>query len=91
MTFDPERSKTMQNVELEITEDNRLILTVNLNEEISFTTQNRSIRIASTEGNLQLWKDGQPHPKNIRVNLNVFRSLTEAEKKEAEKARRSFF
>jgi len=76
----------MQNVELEITEDNRLILTVDLNQEVRYTARAQSMRIASTEGNLQLWKDGKPHPKNIRLNLNVFRSLTEAEKKEAEKA-----
>ena len=81
----------MQNVELEITDDNQLILRVDLNQEAGFTRRFQSMRVATTEGNLQLWKDGQPHPKNIRVNLNIFRSLTEAEKKEAERARRSYF
>lgn len=80
----------MENVELEITEDNRLILTVDLSQEVGFTRLAQSIRIASTGGNLQLWENGKPHPKNIRVNLNVFRSLTETEKKEAERVRRGY-
>lgn len=78
----------MQNVKVKITRTNRLILTVDLTKEVGWTTQARSIRIATTEGNLQLWKDGKPHPKNIRLNLNVFRSLTEEEKKEAERTGR---
>jgi hypothetical protein len=81
----------MQNVELEITEDNHLVLRVDLNQEVSFTGRAKSMRIASTGGNLQLWKDGKPHPKGVRVNLNVFRSLTEEEKAQAEKARRSYY
>lgn len=78
----------MQNVEVKITRNNRLVLTVDLNKETGWTTHARSIRIASTEGNLQLWKNGKPHPKGIRLNLNVFRSLTEAEREEADRTGR---
>ncbi len=71
----------MQNVELQITDDNRLVLTVDLTKEVGWTRGQRSIRVASTEGNLQLWQDSKPHPKGIRVNLNVFRPATREERR----------
>ncbi len=78
----------MQNCEISI-EDNILTLKIDLDAEHGFTEHLRSVRVGSTEGNIQLWQDGKPHPKNIRVNCNVFRSLTKDEKKKAEELRRS--
>lgn len=71
----------MDNLKLEITPDDILVMKVDLKKDVGPTRYGNSIRISSSQGNLQLWKDGQPHPRNIRVNLNVFRSLTEEDKK----------
>lgn len=81
----------MQNLDVEITSDDILIMKVDLKKESGFTQRNNSIRISSTEGNLQLWRDGQPHPRSVRVNLNVFRSLTDSERKEADLKRGRFY
>jgi hypothetical protein len=72
----------MENLEIEITPDDILIMKIDLKKDLSFTRRRRSVRISSTEGNCQLWRDGQPHPKKIRLNLNVFRSLTREELQE---------
>lgn len=69
----------MQNIEVTV-EDNILHLKIDLGEEHGFTEALRSVRIGSTEGNIQLWVDGKPHPNNVRVNCNVFRGLTDEEK-----------
>lgn len=71
----------MDNLELEITPDDILIMKVDLKRDVGLTRYRNSVRISSSAGNLQLWKDGRPHPRNIRVNLNVFRSLTKEDKK----------
>lgn len=76
----------MQNIELEVTDDNKLILVVDLDTDIAYTRSHRSVRIASSEGNLQIWADGKPHPRGIKVNLNVFRILTQEEKAAVRKA-----
>jgi hypothetical protein len=78
----------MENVELEIQGDT-LILRVDLTKECGFTGGGKSVRIGSSEGNVQLWVDGKPHPDKIRFNLNVFRSLKPEEQKAAEEHRRS--
>jgi hypothetical protein len=77
----------MENCELEI-QDNILLLRVDLSKECGFTGGGKSIRIGSSEGNVQLWVDGKPHPEKIRFNLNVFRSLKPEEEKAAEQYRR---
>jgi len=79
----------MQNIELEVTHDNKLILMVDLDTDIAYTRSYRSVRVASTEGNLQIWHKGRPHPRGIKVNLNVFRGLTKEEKAEVAKARKA--
>ena len=76
----------MQNIELEVTDDNKLILMVDLETDIAYTRSHRSMRIASTEGNLQIWHNGKPHPSGIKVNLNVFRVLDQEEKAAVRKA-----
>ena len=77
----------MQNIEIQITPDDVLLLRVNLQENQGFTTSNRSVRVASTEGNILLWKDGKPHPLGVKLNLNVFRNFTAEEKAEAVKGK----
>ena len=79
----------MTNIGLEITDDDFLVLVINLNEGIQFTRSNRSIMIGSTQGNLLLWNNGKPDPRNIRVNCSVFRGLTVQEKKQVAEARKS--
>jgi len=70
----------MENLEFEITPDDILIIKADLKKECGPTRYDKSIRIASSEGNVLLWKDGQPHPRKIRLNLNIFRPLTANEK-----------
>jgi len=74
----------MENIEMTL-DGEVLVLRVDLSKDQHCTTRNRSMRIASTEGNLPIWQDGRPHPKQIRVNLNVWRPLTWEEKKSVEK------
>jgi hypothetical protein len=69
----------MDNIELSLSDDDVLTIVVDLKRAIGWTKNRTSVRIASTQGNLQLWRDGKPHPQRIRVNLNVFRPLTRAE------------
>jgi hypothetical protein len=83
---DTPTEEPMENIQIRITDENLLILTVDLNKECGPTQSRRSIRIASTEGNLALWKDGAPLPNNVRVNCNILRSLT-AEEKQAKQER----
>jgi hypothetical protein len=78
----------MQNVEIQITDDNRLILTVDLSQQFGVTKGGASVRIGSSEGNCRLWVNGKPHPEGVFFNLNVCRPLT-AEQKKAR--RREFF
>ncbi|MEI7451195.1 MAG: hypothetical protein WCJ75_16415 [Desulfomonile sp.] len=79
----------MNNIELEITDDDVLVLRIDLKQEIQFTKSNRSIMIGSTQGNLLLWHEGRPDPRNIRVNCSVFRGLTIQEKRQVAEARKS--
>ena len=76
----------MQNIEISV-EDNILVMRVDLAVEHGFTEAMRSVRIGSTEGNIQLWVDGKPHPNNVRVNCNVFRSLSDEEKAQVKLSR----
>jgi len=70
----------MENLEFHISDDDILTIRCDLKKECGFTRYGRSVRVASSGGNCVLWKDGQPHPKKIRVNLNLFRPLTANEK-----------
>jgi len=72
----------MKNVTLEISEDLILTLRIDLKKSFDLTRAGRSVVVASTQGNQPLWYNGQPLPNRIRLNLNVFRSLTEEEYEE---------
>ena len=76
----------MENVKISI-EGNRLSIEIDLEHQGSFTRQFKSRRIATTGGNLHLWRDGEPLPDNTRLNLNLVRSLREDERQEAEQMR----
>jgi len=77
----------MENIDMMLDGDT-LVLKIDLSKDLHCTAEYKSMRIASTEGNLPIWQDGKPHPKQIRVNLNVWRPLTWQEKEAAEKERR---
>ena len=66
----------MRNVELSI-EGDILTLRVDLSQECGLTKSERSVCVATTDGNLQIWADGSP--RNERVNLNVFRPISKEE------------
>ncbi len=70
----------MENFEVSITDDDKLVLVVDLKREVGYTKYNRSVRIATSKGNINLWQDGKLRPE--KFNLNVFRSLTTKEKRE---------
>jgi hypothetical protein len=75
----------MDNIELSLSDDDVLTIVVDVKKAIGWTKNRTSVRIASTQGNLQLWKDGRPHPERPRMNLNIFRPLTAAEEQERTK------
>jgi hypothetical protein len=68
-------------------EGDKLIVEMDLSRDLKFTQNHRSILIAGTGGNLQLWQDGKPHPKGIRLNLSCFRPLTDEEKERVKEER----
>lgn len=70
----------MHNISLSISDDLKLTVVIDLTAEHGRTRSERSVSIASTKGNLVLWKDNKPLPQNIRLNLNCIRSLTDEEK-----------
>jgi len=75
----------MENIELSISDDDVLTLRVDLNKEVGLTGAMRSKRIATSGGNIVLWKDGKPLPNSLRFNLNVFRSLTDEEQEDLQR------
>jgi len=77
----------MENIEVRVTEDKKLILTVDLTCEGDFTRRACSRRVATSGGNIVIWKDGQPLPGPIKFNLNVTRGLTATEREEAKRTR----
>jgi hypothetical protein len=74
------KDRPMENLEVSITDDDKLVLVVDLKREVGYTKYHRSIRIATSKGNINLWQDGKLRPE--KFNLNVFRSLTAKEKRE---------
>jgi hypothetical protein len=69
----------MENLEVTVTDDEKLVLTVDLKREIGYTKYRRSVCVATSKGNINLWQDGKLRPE--KFNLNVFRSLTAEEKR----------
>jgi hypothetical protein len=57
----------MKNVELNV-EGNKLIITVDLDQEFGPSSSGKSITIASTEGNVSV-----PEHENIKIGLNVYK------------------
>ncbi len=83
----------MNNIEIEIGSDDVLVIKVDLSKAKYLTNSGRSVMIGTTGGNLLLWRDGKPDPRQIRVNCSVFRPLTIEERKaiEEERKKRSIF
>lgn len=70
----------MENVDLRIDGDT-LTIKVHLSRELAPSKSGRSLVIASTYGNVLLFgPDGKPHPKQLRLNLNLTRQWTSEEK-----------
>lgn len=72
----------MENMEMTLLPDDKLQIVIDLTKDLSFSHGGRNITVASTRGNVPIWSDGKPHPRNIKVNLTAFRPLTTAEKEE---------
>jgi hypothetical protein len=71
----------MVNVEVKVTEDDKLILTVDLKKVCGYTGGGNNVRIASSLGNLPIpTRDGRLRVE--RFNLNVYRPPTPREKAE---------
>lgn len=70
----------LQNVEIEVTTDDVLLIRCDLKKELGPSGSGRSCLIATSAGNFPLYKDNRPHPKGIVVNLNVSRAWTVEEK-----------
>ena len=70
----------MDNIQLDIDENDVLTLKIDLKKSLGYTRCGQSVRIASTLGNLQLWKDGAPHPRGIKINLNAYRPITRGDR-----------
>jgi len=75
----------MENLKLHIDENEHLQIEIDLTRAIEFTKSCRNVKIASTGGNLTLWKDGAPHPFRVKLNLSCFRALLPEEKKQVPK------
>jgi len=69
----------MDNLEVTVTDDEKLVLVVDLKREVGFTSEGRSVRVATSGGNINLWQNGKLRPE--KFNLNVFRGLTTQEKR----------
>ncbi len=71
----------MENIEITVTEDEYLLIRVDLKSEVGFTSGRKGVRIASTQGNVHL-----PGPNSTlrgeRLNVNLWRPLTNREKRE---------
>ena len=59
----------MKNVKMKV-EDNKLIITIDLDQEYGRSSSGKSITIASTEGNVSV-----PEHDEIKVGINVYRPL----------------
>ena len=57
----------MKNVEMNV-EGNKLIITVDLDQEFGPSSSGKSITIASTEGNVAI-----PEREDIKIGLNVYK------------------
>jgi len=74
----------MNNLEIQIGDDDILIIKIDLSKGQYLTNSGRSVMIGTSGGNLLLWRDGKPDPRQIRVNCSVFRPLTSEERQHVE-------
>ncbi len=61
-------------------EGNEIIIRAKLDEEHGPTKSGSSIRVAASDGNLTLWRDGEP--TGLVLNLNLYRKATAEERAE---------
>ena len=67
----------MRNIEIGWENDGKvLVLRVRIDEEHGYTKSRKSRLIASTDGNIPIWRNGQC--LTAQVNLNVFKSRRRA-------------
>jgi hypothetical protein len=57
----------MKNIQMTV-EGDKLIITVDLNQEFGLSSSGKSITIASTEGNISV-----PGREDVKVGLNVYK------------------
>ncbi|HZT98037.1 MAG TPA: hypothetical protein VFA10_00145 [Ktedonobacteraceae bacterium] len=57
----------MKNIQMTV-EGNKLVITVDLNQEFGLSSSGKSITIASTEGNISV-----PGREDVKVGLNVYK------------------
>ncbi len=57
----------MKNIQMTV-EGNKLVITVDLNQEFGLSSSGKSITIASTEGNISI-----PGREDVKVGLNVYK------------------
>jgi len=70
----------MENLEVTVTEDEKLVLVVDLRREIGYTKYGSNVSVATSGGNINLWHNGKLRQE--KFNLNVFRPLTKKEQRE---------
>lgn len=80
----------MQNLEWQITEDEKLIITIDLKQTRGFTEKYQSVRIATSNGPISITHiNGKPDERRIRWFFNMHRPfLNDEERQEAIDARR---
>jgi hypothetical protein len=78
----------VHNIDLQVGDDDILVLKIDLSKGQYLTNSGRSVMIATSRGNLLLWRDGKPDPRQIRVNCSVFRPLTAEERRQLEEEKK---
>lgn len=67
----------MENMEFRITRTGKLIIEIDLNYRGEVTKSEKSEVVATSEGNLDLWRNGQP--TGIKLNLSCYKPLSRGE------------
>ena len=57
----------MKNVKVEVTKDNKLVLTVDLNQNFGISGSGKSVIIGTTSGNVPLSSN-----QDVKIGLNVY-------------------
>lgn len=83
-------TKIMRNIEISVTEEDVLLIKIDLHENVGLTKSERNVTIGTTGGNVPVWTPNGPHPTGARVNCSVFRPLLPEEKKTLEAERVTF-